>query len=172
MGRDYANIITGFRILGSIVMLFLPTFSAGFYTMYILCGLSDVLDGIVARRMGCASKSGSRFDTIADHVFVIISLIKLLPELGLPPFVWTWIVIIAVVKLFNMVSGTAIGHDVFSYHSGLNKLTGVLFFILPFTIGIFDVLYGSIIVCTVATISAAVEAAHMNMLPPYDGDVP
>ena len=38
-----ANIITGSRILCSILMLFSPVFSVGFYVLYLLCGLTDMI---------------------------------------------------------------------------------------------------------------------------------
>ena len=38
---DIANILTGCRIFGSILLLFFPAFSLGFYIIYLLCGFSD-----------------------------------------------------------------------------------------------------------------------------------
>lgn len=42
MKTHIANIITGIRILGSILLAFVPVFSAVFYTVYLTCGLSDM----------------------------------------------------------------------------------------------------------------------------------
>ena len=87
-----ANTITFFRIAASIVLLFCPVFSPAFYAFYIAAGLSDMLDGFVARKTDSVSKLGARLDTMADFVFVVVCLIKLLPvlrharERGLFPF--------------------------------------------------------------------------------------
>ena len=45
-----ANIITGLRIACSIALLFCPAFSPAFYTLYIIAGVSDMIDGTVARK--------------------------------------------------------------------------------------------------------------------------
>jgi len=45
-----ANIITCFRILCSIMLVFFPISSVQFFITYMFCGLTDVMDGIVARK--------------------------------------------------------------------------------------------------------------------------
>ena len=62
-----ANTITFFRIAASIVLLSCPVFSPAFYTLYIAAGLSDMLDGYVARKSNTDSRFGARLDTIADY---------------------------------------------------------------------------------------------------------
>ena len=70
-----ANIVTGFRVLISIALLFCPVFSSVFYILYLTGGLSDMADGIIARRTNTISGFGARFDTAADFVFVVVCLI-------------------------------------------------------------------------------------------------
>ena len=76
---DIANIITSCRILCSMGILCFPAFSPEFYTMYFLCGFSDMIDGTIARKTNAVSEFGSKLDTVADFVFVVVCLIKLLP---------------------------------------------------------------------------------------------
>ena len=45
-----ANAITGLRILVSMGLLFSPVFSPIFYGLYLVAGLSDIADGIIARK--------------------------------------------------------------------------------------------------------------------------
>ncbi|MGX8715761.1 MAG: CDP-alcohol phosphatidyltransferase family protein [Lachnospiraceae bacterium] len=45
-----ANAITIFRMAASIVLLFCPVFSPIFYALYLIAGLSDMVDGIIARK--------------------------------------------------------------------------------------------------------------------------
>ena len=79
-----ANVITGIRILVSAALLLCPVFSPIFYAMYLIAGLSDMADGIVARKTNSVSEFGSRFDSIADFVFVAVCLIKILPVMDIP----------------------------------------------------------------------------------------
>ena len=64
-----ANIITFVRILCSIAILFCPVFSVAFYSLYITAGLTDMIDGWVARKTNTVSEFGAKLDTVADFVF-------------------------------------------------------------------------------------------------------
>ena len=74
MKKHIANIITGARIVFSLSLLFIPLSSAWFYTLYLLCGLSDMIDGTVARRTNRASEFGARLDTVSDFVFMTVMM--------------------------------------------------------------------------------------------------
>ena len=152
-----ANIITGFRVLISIALLFCPVFSPVFYMLYLIAGLSDMIDGTIARQTNTVSEFGSRFDTAADFVFVVVCLIKLLPMISMPIWLWVWIVIIALIKSINIISGYIAQRKLVAVHSVMNKVTGVLLFILPLTFSIIPLIYSAIPVCAVATLSAVHE---------------
>ena len=83
-----ANLLTAARILGSILLLLFPVPSVGFTLLYLFCGLSDMIDGTVARRTHTASAFGARLDTAADISFFAVSFYKLLPHLHLPRWIW------------------------------------------------------------------------------------
>ena len=100
--KNIANIITGSRIVFSIALLFIPPFSPMFYVVYGAAGLTDMIDGTVARKTNTASAFGARLDTIADFVFVAVCLIKLLPVLTIPLWLWVWIAVIALIKVINI----------------------------------------------------------------------
>ena len=70
MKKHIANIVTSCRIIFSILMLFFPVFSPWFYVMYLLCGLTDMVDGTIARKTNTVSTFGARFDTAADFFCV------------------------------------------------------------------------------------------------------
>ena len=154
-----ANIITGFRVLISIALLFCPVFSPVFYMLYLIAGLSDMIDGTIARRMNTVSGFGARFDTAVDFVFVVVCLIKLLPVISMPIWLCVWIVIIALIKIINIISGYIAQRKLVAVHSVMNKVTGVLLFILPLTFSIVPLKYSVIPVCIVATL-AAVQEGH------------
>lgn len=45
-----ANIVTGVRILLSVLILFLPVLSPGFWAVYAAAGLSAMIDGPIDRK--------------------------------------------------------------------------------------------------------------------------
>ena len=161
-----ANIITGFRVLISIALLFCPVFSPVFYVLYLIAGLSDMIDGTIARRMNTVSEFGARFDTAADFVFVVVCLIKFLPVISIPAWLYVWIVLIALIKIIIIISGYVVQKKLVAVHSVMNKMTGVLLFILPLTFSIVSLKYSAIPVCAVATF-AAVQEGHFFRTDPY-----
>ena len=154
-----ANIITSVRILCAIALIFCRPFSPAFYALYVTAGLSDIIDGAVARKNGTCSEFGARLDTAADFIFVVVCLIKLLPTLDIPVWLFIWIAVIALIKVINIISGTVMGKRFVSVHSLMNRITGILLFVLPLTLRLIDLKYSGAIVCAAATF-AAIQEGH------------
>ena len=155
-----ANTITFFRIAAGMVLLFCPVFSPGFYALSIAAGLSDMLDGFVARKTDTVSRLGARLDTASDFVLVVVCLVKLLPVLRIPPWLYAWIGIIALIKAVNIISGFVVQKRFAAVHSVMNKATGALLFLLPLTIPAVPLEYSAIVACAAATL-AAVQEGHI-----------
>ena len=56
------NIITLLRVAGSIGLLFYDVTSGVFWIIYSLCGISDIADGWLARKLHAESKTGAVLD--------------------------------------------------------------------------------------------------------------
>ncbi len=132
--------------------------SLPFYVLYAAAGLSDILDGFIARKTNTATQFGAKLDTLADIVFAAVILIKLLPILELPLWVIGWVGVITLIKLVNIVIGFVRRHTLTAVHSVINKVTGALLFILPFTVPIINIRYTAPLVCAVATVAAILES--------------
>ena len=168
MKKYIANIITGSRIVLSLPLLFIPLTSAWFYALYLLCGLSDMIDGTVARKTNNASEFGAKLDTVSDFVFMTVALIKFVPNLHIPVWLWIWIGIIAAIKLGNAAWGFVRTKKLISPHTVLNKITGLLLFLLPVTISFVDLTHTLPIVCAVATVAAIHEVYYTCSEKKYD----
>ena len=155
-----ANIITCVRIVCGIALLFFPVFSPAFYTLYIAAGVSDMIDGPVARKTGTASEFGSKLDTAADFVLVVACLIKLIPAIRIPTWLIIWIAAIAVIKAINIISGYVMRKELVVLHTVMNKAAGILLFVFPLTITFIDPGYSGAAVCAVATF-AAIQEGHL-----------
>ena len=158
-----ANVITGLRILVSVALLFCPVFSPIFYVMYLIAGLSDMTDGIIARKTNSVSEFGSRFDGVADFVFVAVCLIKILPAMEIPIWMYVWTALIFFFKIINIISGLARQKRFVAVHSTMNKVTGVLLFVIPLTLSIVPLIYTGITICTVATFAAIQEGYFIGI---------
>ncbi len=152
-----ANVLTCLRMALSVALLFCPALSPAFFALYVTAGITDMIDGAVARKTGTAGESGARLDTIADAAFTAACLIRLLPVLDIPAWLYAWISAIAVVKLINVAVGYVRRKKFVAVHSVMNKVTGAMLFLFPLTLAVIDLRYSAAIVCTAATVAAVRE---------------
>ena len=151
------NIITLFRIAGSLGLLLCDVTGAAYWIIYALCGISDIADGWLARKLKCATKAGALLDSVADICFVACCAWKLLPILELPQCLWLWAGVIVVIKVVNQLSALVMyGHCCFP-HTLANKVTGFLLFIAVPTAFISTIPIS--IVAAIATF-AAIQEGH------------
>ena len=163
MRKQLANIITISRILCSIGLLCCPVFSFGFYVVYLFCGFTDMIDGKIARKTKTISEFGARLDTAADIVFVAVCLVKILPLTHLPVWLYIWIAIITTLKIGNILWEFIRSKRLLSIHTILNKTTGFLLFLFPFTLSFVEPMYSSVMVCSLATVSVINEVHYLRM---------
>jgi len=161
MTKHLANIVTGCRIFGSVLLLLFPVFSAEFYITYLLCGFSDMVDGTIARKTNSTSQFGSQLDTMADLVFTGVSLFKWLSAIAMPGWLWIWGGVIAAIKIGTILWGYISKKLFISLHTMMNKVTGLLLFVLPLTLSFAEWQYVAIAVCAVATLSAVQEGFYV-----------
>ena len=129
--KHVPNIITALRFLGALCLCLLSCNPAGaaFWVIYGLCGMSDLMDGYLARKLRAESKTGAVLDSIADICFVACCGIRLLPVLQIPTWLWIWAGGIIVIKLVNQVSALIVCKRFCFPHTKANKLTGLLLFL-------------------------------------------
>ena len=72
------------RIVLCLPLLIVDAMTIPFWVIYLIAGLTDILDGFLARRWAVESKLGARLDSLADFVFVLTVGYKFFPLLKLP----------------------------------------------------------------------------------------
>ena len=120
-----------------------------------------MIDGTVARKTGAVSNFGAKLDTASDFVFMAVCVVKLLPNINISVWLWIWIAIIAIVKVINIVMGFIRRKELVALHTFLNKITGLLLFLLPLTLQFIVPTYSFAVVCTIATIAAIQEGYYI-----------
>lgn len=160
--KNIANYISISRAIMSIILAFTETFSAVFYIIYIYCGISDMLDGFIARKTNNTSKLGAYLDSITDIIFVIVAMFKIMPVLKLSNGIVIWIIIIALIRTINMIYSYMYYKEIRLLHTIANKITGLLLFIVPLIMNINSVII-EIIICIVATFAAIQEGYYIRL---------
>lgn len=155
------NYLTISRIIFSIFLLLPKSFSLIFYLIYIYCGISDILDGIIARINNNETILGEKLDSIADFIFIIVSMYKILPFISLNNISIILIIIIMIIKLFNASFLYIVNKKLISLHTIPNKITGLLLFIYPLLLKIKLNIY---ILILIALYSAINEMITINKI--------
>jgi CDP-diacylglycerol--glycerol-3-phosphate 3-phosphatidyltransferase len=155
-----ANALSVLRIALGVSLLATPALSPAFLGILAAAGLTDMLDGFVARRTGTESELGARLDSAADLTLAVICLARVLPAVAVPAWLWAWVAVIVVVKVANVVSGLAMRRRLVMPHTTANKAAGIFVFLVPFAIPTLGVVAPSIPACAVATF-AAVQEGHL-----------
>ena len=150
-------VITAVRIAGSVGLLFCDVTGWLFWSLYASCGISDMVDGWLARKLHAETNAGAVFDSVADIIFVVCCAIRLLPVLVIPTWLWIWAGVIVFIKIVNQISALVV-HKRFRFpHTMANKLTGLLLFVaVP---AVFWSVIPLAIVAAIATF-AAVQEGH------------
>lgn len=154
-----ADTVTSVRIIASFLLLFLPLSSARFLAVYTFAGLTDILDGWLARKTGTASDFGARLDSVADLLFYGVVLFRLIPVLWqlLPVEIWYVVAAVLLVRVAAYITAAVKYHQFASLHTWLNKLTGAAIFLLPYVLAVSTGIVYSWAICILAFVASAKE---------------
>ncbi len=117
-----------------------------------------MIDGAVARKTGTDSEFGAKLDTIADIVFTAVCMIKILPLIEMPIWVYLWIVVIAFIKLTNILINYIRLKKLTSVHSVINKVAGAALFLFPLCFSLIDTTLFAAALCVITTVAALHES--------------
>ena len=158
--KHLPNILSLLRMVGTVALLLCDVVGTTFWALYILCGISDIADGWLARKLKCATRTGALLDSMADICFVACCAWKLLPILELPQWLWLWAGVIVAIKVVNQVSAVVMYGRCCLPHTLANKVTGFLLFIaVPMA---FYTVIPLAIVAAVATFAAIHEGHYIR----------
>lgn len=162
------NALTISRMVLCVPLLLVQPFSGWFFVLYGLCGATDVLDGILARRWNLASPSGAALDSAADTLFTAVLLLTLLPIISFPVWLLGWILIVFLLRMLALAVGYVRFRRLSFLHTYANKATGLLLFFFPVAYFWWGMPIPAVVVCVAATASALEEvllqatARHLN----------
>ncbi len=155
--KHIPNTITTLRLLGAICLLLCNPADAVFWVIYGLCGISDMLDGYLARKLHAGSTNGAVLDSVADICLVACCAIRLISVVQIPIWLWIWVGVIVVIKIVNQIKALIVCKRFCFPHTKANKLTGLLLF-LSVPIAFWSIVPFAIVACVASF--AAVQEGH------------
>ena len=171
--RDFLtapNVCTLVRIAGAAGLLLVRPLSAAFFALYTISGVSDALDGFLARRLRLASELGARLDSAADLLFYAVMLLRLSPVMWgrLPRWIW-WLAAAALLLRLCSYLAAAFRYRRFaSMHTLLNKLTGIMVFAIPYIMLWRGAAWCCAAVCVTGALASGEELLMHLVYPNYD----
>lgn len=141
MPKNIPNILTIIRfILIPIILYFIITgnYLLGFI-FFTISGITDILDGTIARKYNLISTFGKLMDPLADK----LTQISVLATLTFKDIIPIWILVIVILKELIMIIGASFlyGKDVVVYSKWFGKLATVLFY-LAIVLSLIDKQFG------------------------------
>ncbi|MGG6312301.1 CDP-alcohol phosphatidyltransferase family protein [Paenibacillus macerans] len=134
--KHLANGLTLSRIVLSIMLIFVLNRPAAFIVIYAVAGLTDVLDGRIARRTNTVSDRGAKLDSIADLLMfgaATAALVRWAGEgMGM---IWPYLAGAVAIRLATAVYAACKYRTVAMIHTWGNKMTGLLVFSRPLVPG-------------------------------------
>ncbi len=139
--RYIPNILSVFRLLMALafaaVFVLLPDKLYIAVIVFVVGGITDITDGILARRFNWITTAGKILDPLADKLMQIVALVCTVAG-GLVPW---WLLMPIVLKELTMAAGSIIYYRMFGT-VGVSKSYGksytVLFYVLIAAIIVFD----------------------------------
>lgn len=156
--KNIANILSISRIFLSFMLLFFAINSIEFIIIYIIACLTDIFDGFLARTLNSVTSFGSKIDSLADFIFVVVILYMILPLIKFNMFYILLIILIAFTRFLSMgVCYIKYKELVIGLHTYFNKLTGFVLSLVPILFSWINLDTLIIIVCIIALLSAIEE---------------
>lgn len=153
------NLFTALRIAGAACLLLIEPLSPAFFMIYTLSGISDVLDGVIARFTHSTTEFGAKLDSAADLLFYFVMMVRIFPTLWerLPRAIWIFVGIVLMLRLASYLTAALKYHRFAALHTYLNKLTGLMVFMTPYFICTPVGTFYCFAACTVGCLASAEE---------------
>ena len=151
------NLLCLLRIGLSLALLATEPLGALFTILYLICGLSDAVDGFIARKTGTATALGARLDSIADFIMIAVLIALLYPIINPSPAILVWVGLIVVVRMASVAVAFVKYRCFAMLHTYGNKATGFLLFVFPLALPFVAPTIPVYVLCAAASLSAIEE---------------
>lgn len=176
--KQIPNILTVARIIIAVAVMFIEPYSVLFYVLYAFCGVSDLIDGSIARALKVDGRIGETLDTIGDTLltWTTTHMVAMYAHKVDGLDCWVGMVIAILVVFASRILGalvTLVRFKKFSMlHTIGNKVGMIIFYLYPFmyialrTAGGADI--GLYVICALCTLAGLEEVFIELLTPEFD----
>ena len=134
MVKQIPNALSILRIPVSIAMPLLAGLEnlIPFFVCFVVAGLTDVFDGIIARKLGVTSDFGEKIDSLGDGIFILCLITSALVsmDLYLLPYHWGIGIALLTIRAMNMLFTWSKFRRIGFIHTRSTRWTGILLYVL------------------------------------------
>lgn len=149
--KHLPNILSSVRIVLSLPLLVIAPFTTWFMILYVTAGITDMVDGPLARRIGSVSTMGANLDGIADILLALIVLFRIVPAIQISTWIFVWILVVIAIKFLAIFISFVRYKQVVILHTYANKFTAFAAFLFPLFYITLDANLLLFILCVIAS---------------------
>ena len=162
--KNLANMLSISRIVGAAILLLgsfailpIPPLSFSFFVIYVLCVITDLIDGPIARKTKTVSSFGSALDSVADVALILSVLAILIPILDFEMWMFVCIAIVLALRIISVLIGIKKFGAITLLHTYSSKTSALILALFPVLLGVFDIGIAFGIAAVFAIIAACEE---------------
>ncbi len=134
MKKHLANIITGSRTVMAIILFTFKEITTPFLIIYLLCGITDLIDGPIARKTNNTSELGAKLDSLGDTLTYLAMGKTVVLSHIIPVKTAVWFLIPLTAMLVSGLISKIKFHSFILTHTISSKIFGGGCFLIPFAI--------------------------------------
>lgn len=156
------NAITALRLVAAVILIFIEPLSLPYLIIYTIGGISDAIDGFVARKLGGETEFGAKLDSVSDIAFYLVTMLKILPMLylELPCNIWYFAGAVILLRIIMYIINALIEKELLASHTYLNKAQSLMLFGLTYFVGKKFLMPYTWMLVGVAVLAAAYEFTY------------
>lgn len=151
--KHIPNCLSMLRILLCLPLIVLDPFGFWFLLLYTIAGITDMIDGPIARRTNTVTPFGANLDAAADLLFALIVFFRIIPELEIIPWMFAWILSIIALKFLSIFVSYIRHGELVLLHTYANKFTAFSLFLFPLLFVLMDLNLLLLILCIIASMA-------------------
>lgn len=151
------NALSVSRIFAAVALMFAVPLTMAFWILYAWCGLSDIVDGPIARRQGSASNFGATLDAVGDVTLVIALIVAFFPAIIAMGKQGAIALLLALCCRVTVLTMLARERGPEGLHSNPARALGIFLFVCPIAVAIWGFAPVFLIACTVTVVVSACE---------------
>ncbi|MCL1988407.1 MAG: CDP-alcohol phosphatidyltransferase family protein [Firmicutes bacterium] len=166
------NTLSILRIILCLPLIILEPFSLWFMTLYIIAGLTDMIDGPIARKTNSTTKLGAALDGSADFLFALVALFRILPNVEtFSPIFFVLIAVLLAIRFISIFVGFIRFKEILLLHTYANKFTAFALFLFPLLYLVLNINVLLLILCIIALFAFLEELIINASAKNSDGDI-